>query len=152
MTLGEITRYLHDHIPLTLHLGAVVEAYDGTSVRIAAPLAPNLNHRSTAFGGSLSALGILAGWTLLHLNLRERGIEARLVIQRSEFDFEEPVHGDFVATSTLPEPTDWQRFLATLQRRRRARVSVRGEIQSATGTGGTYEGVYVAIRPGAGGG
>jgi thioesterase domain-containing protein len=153
MTLDETTRYLHEHIPLTLHLGAVVEAYDGTSIRVTAPLAPNLNHRSTAFGGSLSALGILAGWTLLHLNLRQQGIEARLVIQRSEFDFDDPVvDRDFTATSTLPEPADWQRFVTTLHRRRRARVRVRGEIQSAAGTGGRFEGVYVALRLDAGGG
>ncbi len=146
MTLDETTRYLHDHIPLTRHLGAVVEAYDRTSVRLAAPLAPNLNHRSTAFGGSLSALAILAGWTLLHLALRERGIEARLVIQRSEVDFDEPVGGDFTATASLPGSADWERFLATLARRRKARVRVRGAIHSQSGVGGTYEGVYVAAR------
>jgi thioesterase domain-containing protein len=146
MTLDETTKYLHDHIPITRHLGAVVEAWDGASVRLAAPLAPNLNHRSTAFGGSLSALAILAGWTLLHLNLRERGIEARLVIQRSAFDFNEPVAGDFTATSRLPEDAAWERFLATLHRRGKARVGVRGLIESASGTGGSYDGVYVAVR------
>jgi len=82
MTLDEITAYLHQHIPLSQHLGAAVEAYDGASLRLGAPLAPNLNHRSTAFGGSLSALAILSGWTLLHLNLRERAIEPRHPAQR----------------------------------------------------------------------
>jgi thioesterase domain-containing protein len=74
------------------------------------------------------------------------------VIQRSEFEFDEPVDRDFTATSTLPAPADWQRFVTTLQRRRRARVSVRGAIQSAAGTGGRFEGVYVAIRLDPGGG
>ncbi len=148
MTLDETTRYLHEHIPLTRHLGAVVEAYDGASIRLAAPLAPNLNHRATAFGGSLSALAILSGWTLLHLNLRARGIDARLVIQRSAFDFDEAVEGDFSATSTLPAAADWERFLATLGRRGRARIHVRGTVRTAAAAaaGGTHEGAYVAIR------
>ncbi len=145
MTLEEITLYLHEHIPLTRPLGAVVEAWDGATVRLGAPLAPNLNHRATAFGGSLSALAILSGWVLVHLALRERGIEARLVIQRSEFDFEEPVDGDFTATSALPPAKDWDRFLATLKRHRRARVAVTTTVSSASGVGGTHRGAYVAV-------
>ena len=67
MRLDEITRYLHDHIPITRSLGARVEHADGQSVRLWAPLAQNLNHRDTAFGGSLSSLAILSGWVLLYL-------------------------------------------------------------------------------------
>ncbi|WP_242346045.1 thioesterase domain-containing protein [Anaeromyxobacter terrae] len=146
MTLEETTRYLREHIPLTVHLGAVVERYDGASLRLAAPLAPNLNHRSTAFGGSLSAIAILSGWTLVHLALRERGVEARVVIQRSEVGFDEPVDGDFLATSTLPPAPEWDRFLETLRRHRRARVTVRGAIETSSRRGGTFENVYVAVR------
>lgn len=146
MTLDETTRYLHDQIPITRHMGAAVEAFDGTTVRLAAPLAPNHNHRSTAFGGSLAMLGILAGWTLLHLNLRERGIDASLVIQRSEISFEAPVDGDFTATSTLPDPRSWERFLTTLHRHKKARIHVRGLMRSPSGDVGPYEGVYVALR------
>lgn len=148
MTLDEITRYLHEHIPLTRNLGAVVELWDGATVRLGAPLAPNLNHRSTAFGGSLSALAILSGWALVHLSLRERGLEARVVIQRSELDFEEPVDGDFTASSALPPAADWDRFLATLTRHRRARVTVTSTLRWASGVGGEHRGTYVAVLGG----
>src|SRR4030042_933619 len=104
MTLDEVTQYLHEHIPLTRHLGATVAHWDGKTVRLSAPLAPNLNHRGTAFGGSLSALAIVCGWTLLHLALQERGVFHRIVIQSSKMDFAEPVDGDFTATSALPDP------------------------------------------------
>jgi thioesterase domain-containing protein len=145
VTLDEITRYLHEHIPLTRHLGAVVEAWDGTSIRLGAPLAPNLNHRSTAFGGSLSALAILSGWALVHLSLRDRGIDARVVIQRTELDFQEPVDGDFTATSALPPAADWERFLATLRRHRRARIAVSSTLEAGSGVGGEHRGTYVAV-------
>ncbi len=145
MSLDEITAYLHAHIPLSRSLGAVAMRWDGTALALAAPLGPNLNHRSTAFGGSLSAVAILAGWTLLHLALRDRGIEARLVIQRSEVDFDDPIAGDFGATAVLPGDEDWDRFLLTLRRRHRARVRVRGELRGPAGVGGGHEGVYVAL-------
>ncbi len=146
MTVDEITAYVHEHIPITRSLAARVEHYDGHSVRLAAPLAPNLNHRATAFGGSLSSIAILSGWVLLHLQLRERGILNRLVIQRSALDFEAPVDGDFTATCTLPPAPTWSRFLSTLARHRSARVTVSSTLTCASGVGGRHDGTYVAVR------
>lgn len=145
MSLGELTAYLHAHIPVTRSLGAAAVAYDGSRLALAAPLSPNLNHTGTAFGGSLSALAVLAGWALLHLKLRERGVEARLVIQRSVVDFEAPVDGDFTATASLPGPALWERFLLTLERHHRARVRVTTVLSCASGTGARHEGTYAAF-------
>jgi len=145
MNLVEITSYIHKHIPLTSHLGATVESYDGKSVAMSAPLAPNLNHRNTAFGGSISALGILSGWTLLYLKLKESGIKTRLVIQKSSFDFKDPIDGDFKATCTLPGQETWDKFISTLSKYGRARITVQSKIEGSSDIGGTHEGVYVAI-------
>ncbi len=86
MTTEELTTYLHEHIPITRSLGARVVHVDDHSVRLSAPLAPNLNHRATAFGGSLSTLAILSGWVLIHVQLLGRDLSGRIVIQRSAFD------------------------------------------------------------------
>jgi thioesterase domain-containing protein len=66
----ELAQYLHEHIPLSRAMGVeVVEAtWDGVSLR--APLAPNINHRETVFGGSASAVAILAAWALLYVRLQ----------------------------------------------------------------------------------
>lgn len=146
MPPDEITAYLQEHIRLVRSLGAVVDRYDGASIQLSAPLAPNLNHRATAFGGSLSAIAILAGWALLHLALRDRGIASRLVIQRSALDFLAPVDSDFTATASLPAPQPWERFLATFARHGRARITVAGTIACPSGVGGEHEGTYVALR------
>lgn len=146
MTLDELTTYLHEHIPITRGLGAAAVAYDGTRLALAAPLAPNLNHTGTAFGGSMSALAVLAGWALVHVKLRERGIENRLVIQRSTLDFDAPVDGDFTATAVLPAAEDWDRFLRTLERHGRARVKVATTVACASGVRARHEGTYAAFR------
>lgn len=144
MTPDETTAYLHRHIPLTAALGARVLDCGGERVRIAAPLAPNLNHRNTAFGGSLATLGILSGWTLLHFALRNAGIEARLVIQHSECEYLEPAAEEFVAESCLPAAS-WPRFLATLQRHRRARIRVESVIHAGAHEAVRGSGTYVAL-------
>lgn len=147
MTLDELTAYLHAQIPVTAALGTRVEHYDGASVRISAPLARNVNHLGTAFGGSLAAVAILAGWSLVELQLRDRGVRAHVVIQRGTLEFEAPVDGDFAATATLPDPAAWDRFLAILARHRAARVTVTTTLTGASGVvGGVHEGTFVATR------
>ena len=47
-------------------------------VVLSAPLAPNINHRETVFGGSASAVAILAAWSMLHLRLSAEGLGSRL--------------------------------------------------------------------------
>lgn len=142
--LAVVERYLHEHIPITRHMGVRVTDYDGDKVRLAAPLVSNLNHRNTAFGGSLSSLGILAGWTLLHIKLQDAGYRARLVIQRSEMDFTAPVHADFTAECSLPAAA-WRRFRQALDKRSRGRLVLTADMWAEGNRVGCHHGTYVAI-------
>jgi len=72
----EVERYLHRNIPLSAAMGVRVRSATPRRVELEAPLAPNINHQSTVFGGSASALAMLSAWTLVHLGLRHASIEA----------------------------------------------------------------------------
>jgi thioesterase domain-containing protein len=144
MTPDALTEYLHQNIPLTAALGARALRCDAYEVEIGAPLKPNLNHRGTAFGGSLATLGIVSGWALLHLALRRENLPARLVIQRSECDFAESVEGEFAATSRLGEK-EWLHFVATLKRYQRARITIHTDICAGKSTAVRHQGTYVAL-------
>ena len=50
-----VERYLHRHIPLTAAMGVRVAAVTLQRAELRAPLAPNINHRETVFGGSAAA-------------------------------------------------------------------------------------------------
>ena len=145
MTPAEMTEYLRSRIPLTAAMDIRVLDCGVDRVRVAAPLAPNLNHRNTAFGGSLATLGILSGWALLHFGLREQGIkDAKLVIQKTECEYLEPVAGEFVAESRLPQD-EWPRFAAALAKGRRARITVGSEITAAGQLAVRAAGTFVAL-------
>lgn len=145
-SLRGVTEYLHDHIPLTKHIGATVVEMDDTSVRLHAPISKNINHRETAFGGSIVSLGILAGWTLLHLKLTEAGRSCRLVIQQSTTDFLQPVEEDFDAVVRLKDQKQWDKFTRVLTKKGKARINLRSEIQFASQTAAVVVGRYVAIE------
>lgn len=90
MVLRELQEYLHAHIPISKSMGVEVIEANGEGVKLSAPLAPNINHRETVFGGSASAVAILSAWTLLHVRLKQEGIGSRVVIQRNVMNYERP--------------------------------------------------------------
>ncbi|MFT5367841.1 MAG: thioesterase domain-containing protein [Candidatus Latescibacterota bacterium] len=144
--LDDVTAYLHDHIPLTAHMGVSVVGYDEKSVRISAPLEPNLNHRNTAFGGSLSTLGILAGWTLLHLRLKDAGIANRLVIQKSEMDFKRPAMGALEVVCSQTDLVEWNRFTKMIVEKEKSRITLVSEIYSSGEVVAVNEGIFVSLK------
>src|SRR5882762_1797906 len=101
MNAIDLERYLHEHIPLSKAMQVSVVSVQTDGVTLRAPLAPNINHRDTVFGGSASAVAILAAWSLLHVRLRAQGLASRLVIQRNTMDYALPILGEFTARSSL---------------------------------------------------
>lgn len=146
MSPEALEQYLHEHIPLSKAMGVEVVAAE-RSVTLRAPLAPNINHRDTVFGGSASALAILAAWSLLHTRLAAAGVSSRLVIQRNTMEYVRPIAGEFVAEASLPEGDRWDRFVRTLGRRGRARIRVEAVVRGDEGPAGKLTGEFVAMAP-----
>ncbi len=142
----DLLSYLHAHIPLSAAMQVAVVSASSDSVTLAAPLAPNINHRSTAFGGSVSTLAILSAWSLVNLRLKGEGLQTRLVIQSNRMDYDAPIEGDFTATATLADASTWPLFTKMLLRRGRARIVVQSVVRCGAVVGGRFEGEFVAFR------
>jgi len=124
ISASELEAYLHDRIPLTRAMAVEVRAAGADGVELYAPLAPNINHRDTVFGGSASAVAIVAAWSALHVRMRAAGLDVRLVIRRNTMSYERPITTGFTATAAPPTGDTWQKLVATVERGRPARVSV----------------------------
>lgn len=126
-----------------------ISVVDVTETRLvlSAPLPPNINHRRTAFGGSVSAMAILSAWSLLHTRLRDAGIEARLVIQRNTVHYDLPITGTFTATASVPGDGVWETFLRTFSRRGKARIAVSSVLEYEGSVAARFEGWFVALSP-----
>jgi thioesterase domain-containing protein len=143
---SEVGRYLHEHIPLSQHMQVRVGQCDASGVMLSAPLLPNINHRHTMFGGSASALAILAGWTWLHTQFKDVVEGNRLVIQSNTVHYLQPIEDELHASCAAPPDAEWQRFIQMLQRRSIARFTLSVELSSQGKEVGQFEGVYVAMR------
>lgn len=146
MDAAALEKYLHDHIPLSAAMDVRVRRATPERVELSAPLAPNINHRETVFGGSASALAILCAWSLLHVRMCEAGMRARLVIQRNEMSYDEPIVGDFLAVCELDDESAWERFRRMFERRGRARITLRAWLECGSRRVAGFEGDFVALR------
>ena len=140
----ELAQYIHEHIPLSKAIGVSVVSVADDSVILQAPLEPNLNHRHTVFGGSASAVAILASWALLHVRLQSEGIADRLVIQRNVMEYQHPILGQFTARSMLERPEGWKPFTDMLARRGKARITVLAVLEHMGRVAGRFSGQFVA--------
>jgi thioesterase domain-containing protein len=142
-----IEAFLHEHLPLARAMEARVAQADASGARLTAPLSRNHNHHGTAFGGSLSALAMLAGWAFLHAALDRAGRdEAEVVIQEVRFAFTAPARGDLEARVSAPDAATWDAFARALDRRGRARLDLACELRSEGAEVARAEARYVAFR------
>jgi thioesterase domain-containing protein len=145
MNEAELEHYLHRHIPVSHAMGISVVTASVDMVALRAALEPNLNHRNTAFGGSVASVAILAGWSLLRIGLHAESPLPQIVIQRSTMEYLAPVVADFDAVCHRPADAAWQRFMNAFTRRGRGRLSLAVDVLCAGAVVGHLTGVFVAM-------
>ena len=119
-----LLHFIRTKIPLARAMELHLHHYDTDSITLAAPLAPNVNDKGCAFGGSLASLMTLAGWALVELALQKTGERCDVFVGESTVRYLDPVWNDFHAQATLAEGSDWETFFRTLQERGKARIEV----------------------------
>lgn len=147
MSPQDLQIYLYQHIPLSQAMEVTVVEASLSQVVLSAPLAPNINHRETVFGGSASAVAILAAWSMLHLRLSAEGLGSRLVIQRNSMDYLVPIDGTFTAVALAPAPETWQLFTRILRRKGLGRIEQASALHYQGNEAGRLVGEFVAFGP-----
>lgn len=142
-----LVTFIHDGIPLARTMGLELDSYDGERLVLRCPLAPNVNDKGCAFGGSLTSLMTLAGWGVVELALRGRGEDCDVYVGQSTVRYLDPVWGDFQAEAQRAHAANWNTFFATLSARGRARIAVSCQVPGENGKpAATLEAQFVAKR------
>lgn len=142
--LREIEEFFHQKIPLTAAMGIRVESYDGEQLVLTAPLEINHNHLGTAFGGSLGALAMLAGYGLVWLMFD--GNEGHVVVRDASISFRQPVRGELRAVCRLPDEADVEAFKSKFQSDGSARIHLAVALEEGHRVAATFEGTFVAMK------
>ncbi|MBP1744298.1 MAG: yiiD [Firmicutes bacterium] len=146
MEKEEFEKFLHDKIPMTKAMEVRVEEYSPSKVRLAAKLEPNINDKGTAFGGSISSLMTLCGWSMAFRIMVEEDPEAQIVVQKSSINYIAPIRGDFAAECEIRDEESLEQFLCTYRERRKGRLKLGVRCYGGGTLSAEYEGQYVAYR------
>jgi thioesterase domain-containing protein len=131
-------------IMLAKPMGIIVESADETAVVLRAPLAPNANHKGTAFGGSLYSIAVLTGWAWITRFLATRQLDAEAVIQESSMRFLAPVHGEMRSSIEIPGDAEIDKFQKMLLRAARGRIRLQVNVHAGATLATVFDGLFAA--------
>ncbi|TAN03760.1 MAG: thioesterase [Rhodanobacteraceae bacterium] len=117
-----------ERIPLADAMDLKVPRYTGDEIEMTAPLAPNVNDKGCAFGGSMASLLTLAGWGLVELGLRAQGLECDIYVGDSQLRYHEPVWGELRGTARFVKQGVLAALAASLRERGKGHLDVVCEI------------------------
>ena len=144
--VSDLERLLLAQIPLARAMELRIRDYDGDHLAIAAPLAPNINDKGCAFGGSLVSLMTIAAWGLVSLELAQAGIEADIYVADSRVRYLKPVFEDLVVDAGFDDPVERAALADTLRKQGRASIRLKSEsLLAEGGVAASFVGRYVAI-------
>lgn len=111
--------------------------YTDRKLILSAPLEPNLNDKGTGFAGSISSMLVLAGWAVITIGLKEAGMDADVMVVKSETEFSAPAQSELRAEAVL-EPAEMARVILELETRGRSRIIVQSQMEGCARMTASY--------------
>jgi thioesterase domain-containing protein len=137
---------LYGTIPLVSALQLkVTQAADGQIVFFA-PLAPNVNDKACAFGGSLASLLTLACWSVLRCETWAQDLPADIFVHTSKMLYIAPVWGDFTVHAQLELPAR-AAFVQSFREKGKAASLINASVMADGKAAATMESRFVAMVP-----
>lgn len=125
---NKLTQFFGDHLPITQFMELDVEFYDGQTLILTAPLAPSINDKQTAFGGSLYNVAVMACWGMVYLKTQEKGIQCNQVVTEGSVKYIAPVTGKLRAICHSPGDEELSEFFANFDEQGKAKISLNAVI------------------------
>ncbi len=141
--INRLQTVLNSEIPLTNDIGIQVVESGENYLTLSAPLENNLNHKCTAFGGSLYSVAVLSGWGLLYLLMEKHHLKGHIVIQESHTKFIKPVTSQITATATFDSAEQYERLIKIFNRKGIARITLESKIICDSEVCVIFKGSYV---------
>ncbi|NCF16168.1 MAG: hypothetical protein GWP62_12710 [Gammaproteobacteria bacterium] len=132
-------------IPLLTAMQLSFISYDKLTLTMEAPLAPNINNKGTAFGGSIASICLFGGWAVATLAFIDNDIHnTEIVVYKNEMTFERPARGHLTIKARI-ESEELQPCLARLlaNDRKRIRLNIHVDLYHDEDRCATMDGLYV---------
>lgn len=145
MSAEDLEKTIRQQIPALRQFSFHISELTPRTIRVDARLSDHINHKGTAFGGSLYQVALVASYGLfLHLMELNKIQTHDFVISKGEMHYRAPVTGNFHATLRVSE-ADADHFLQTLQSQKKAELWLRTQVYTAQKLGAELKARFVAF-------
>ena len=142
--IKELQNKLYNDIPLTKIMEIKIQNYTNQELITTASLGININDKGTAFGGSLSTITIISGWSLSWLISKELGFDSNnIVIIKNETSFRKPVTKDIICYTKKPSFEEIKLLKQKLETKKSASIKIESKIIEDGQTCVDFLGYYV---------
>ena len=146
MTREEAQQYIETNIPVTKAMGMTIKTLSRDEVTLSAPIKENINHRGSAFGGSIDSVFLTTGWAFIRFLIDHYQPTPIIVGSRGSTNFQKPVLKDFESNLVMPSDKEVNTFLDTFDRFGKARITLKATITEDGETCASFEGDYVVVK------
>lgn len=143
----KLTEFFKAHLPITDYMGMTVESYDGQTLTLKAPLAPNINDKQTGFGGSLYNMAVMACWGMAYLKTQEAEIACNQVVAKGSIEYKAPVTGEIRATCHVKDLSVTEAFINDFKTNGKARINLSSSIECNGTQAVEFHGQYAIFKP-----
>lgn len=137
---------IHKDVPLTAAMQLSVVSFDGQTLVLGVPLSANFNDKGSAFAGSITSLGSIAGWCLLTLWAEGEIGPCQIAIYDAHFSFRKPLRADFTASVGLPSADECEALRQSVERKGKGKISLRISLAEAEGEAAVLTGAYAVWK------
>ncbi|GAA0209876.1 YiiD C-terminal domain-containing protein [Kangiella japonica] len=124
MNHKQLESLVHQEIPITRALDIRIDELNENSIRVMAPFEANKNIHNTAFAGSIYTVATIAGWSLVTSMAIHHQLEGSVVLAKANIQYKKPINGDIVAECQVDNNHLIDSFIASFQRKNRARIEL----------------------------
>lgn len=142
----KLTEFFEAHLPITDFMGLTVDSYDGQQLTLKAPLAPNINDKQTAFGGSLYNACVMACWGFAYLKTLEAQLDGNQVVVSGNIKYKRPVTGEIKATCSTPGEEAEHHFVDGFERHGKGKIELKATVICEGKVAVEFEGVYAVLK------
>ena len=142
----KLTEFFEAHLPITEFMGLGVDSYDGKQLTLKAPLAPNINDKQTAFGGSLYNACVMACWGFAYLKTLEAQIDGNQVVVSGNIKYKRPVAGEIKATCSTPGEEAEHHFIDGFKRHGKGKIELKATVLCEGKVAVEFEGTYAVLK------
>jgi thioesterase domain-containing protein len=97
-------------------------------VRISGDFLENTNHHNTVFGGSISVILLLSGWSMVREIMMKEDPSASIVVAKKCVEYLKPVKNDFEAVSHVPELIHLNRFIKSYRTYGKGKLEISADL------------------------